>query len=165
MVKRQLISRLLSLLMIVALAILIISCTTKHESSGRLIVDGIQINDSNVLICSYDQAPVAHLPLISILKALGNEPQWIDDDTAEFEINGRTYQLLLDKKTLSEKNGNNHINLLLPPPGAEYCFCEREKNEIVADDQTIWSALYLLQINVKIRINSQSNTVFIERNT
>lgn len=163
--KRPFISRLMASLIIVALGILLIFCTTKHKASGRLIVDGITIDDSNVLIRSYDQAPVAHLPLISILKALGNEPQWIDDDTAEFEINGRTYQLLLDQKTLSEKGGNHHINLLLPPPGAECFFCEREKNEIVADDQTIWSALDLLRIKLNIRINTQSNTVFIDRNT
>ena len=132
-----------------------------EEKNAVLMVNGETIESAYVSLYSFENQARAELPFMTVMKALGFSPVWIDDDTVSYEIDNETYILLRKEMTLYNAKKGKSINLLLPPPGSEGCICDEIDDEIIADDETIWSALYLMGIKSKFMIDTKQNVVKI----
>ena len=133
----------------------------EKQDHDRMIVNGVNARTVVVNIHSQDDGVWAELPFVATLGTLGYSPKWINQDTASFDISGSTFYLSLTEKTFYREDEGPSINLLLPPPGSNRFICDRVKNELVVDHRTLWSALYLSGIDVKIQIDAQDKIVYI----
>ena len=131
----------------------------EKQDYDRMIVNGVAVKNDVVKIYALDDEVWAELPFVATIESLGYSPNWIDQDSASVEISGKTFYLSLTEKIFYREDEGPSINLLLPPPGSNRFLCERVENELVIDDRTLWSALYLSGIDVIIQIDVHDKIV------
>jgi len=128
--------------------------------SGTLNVNGVDVTTENVMIRPY----YAELPLTEVLKGLGMNIDWLDNDTAKITYGDKTYILKLSEVSLSEV-GNSGYNVLVPAPGSKDWFYKVLDRELVFESNTIKSALSLMGIKIHIDIDSDGLIVSIVERT
>jgi hypothetical protein len=146
------------LLMIATAGVLIyiIKTTTK---AGTLYVNGNEITSENVTIHSN----YADLPFTEVLRGLGINIEWVDNNTAELTCNGQKYTLDLDEASLTDYGCVN--NFLIPAPGSTTFNYTVLEKELVIDSNTIHSIMYAMENNVSISIDQKKSIVYVTERT
>jgi len=127
--------------------------------SGTLHVNGVSVSTENVMIRPH----YATLPLTEVLKGLGMDVDWLDNDTAEITYGDKTYILKPSKVSLIEVAGSE--NVLTLAPGSKNRFCQAVDRELIVDGDTVLNALFLMGVKVYIYINSDELIVSVVERT
>ena len=152
-------SRFIQLIIIIATvfitAIVFLQACSERKIKYVLIIDNSVVNTDSV----YFQKNCFRLPLVCILKEIGIDICWSDNNNAEFQWNNDRYLLSLrDKKLIRE---NEEFNLITPPPGNSLFICEVDysEREIIIDDGTLHGVLQLLGIRAYFS-DDRENSIF-----
>lgn len=132
----------------------------EKKDQNELVINGSEIKDAEIRIYYLEDQIHSDLPIIAVLKALGYSPEWINSD-AVFEIRGKKYILSLSEKKFYQQEKGPKVNYLLPPPGSDSFVCEIIGDDLLVDDSTVWSVLYLSGLSVDIHIDIDNRTVYI----
>ncbi len=122
--------------------------------AGKLKVDGVAITEEAVTL----YPDYAMLPLIAVMESLDMDVVWLDSQRAEVICTDKNYILDLSAVTLAPMD--EKTNLLLPPPGGERVYTVLDQ-ELLLDDNTVKSMLYLMGLAVNIRIDYEDGVAYL----
>lgn len=126
------------------------------NSVEKLTVNGEEISCGNALSIN-PKEKYAEIPLISTLKALGCEVEWVNNKI-EIVHNGILYILNPNKKTLF-KSGES-FNIIAIAPGATHgVYCKISDEEFIIDSDSI--SYFLSLLGADLAIDYGNNTVKI----
>ena len=102
------------------------------------------------------------LPLTEVLKGLGMNVEWIDNNIANITLNEKNYVLDLEEVSLIETG--EKFNLISSTDGGRRAYKVLDK-ELILDDNTIKNALYLIGEMIDVRIDFDESVVYITERT
>lgn len=152
--KKGLVWGIAGICFVILVAVCLLLLREPSPVHGKLIVNGTEITEKNVFLYS----DCTQLPLTAVLKGLGMSVNWFDENRAEVAYKNKKYTLNLSEFSLIENETNE--NVLLAPPGGKPIYKTLEK-ELILDDNTTKSVLFLMKIDVSIQVDRNTNTVYI----
>ena len=154
--KRRIMWWTVCIFLILVLGISVLFIFKSIPKSGLLKINGVGITQENVTIHRWPH--YAELPLTEVMNSLGMEVSWIDNNVAKVTYKTKKYTLNTSEISLIEDGDS--FNLLFPPPGGNRISTVLEK-ELILDDNTVESAMYLIGIKLWIRIDHKEQVVYI----
>ena len=136
--------------------------TTHNEgeeqmSDCRLIVNGKNIAAGHHV--EYIEGDYYfELPFVAIMEALGAKVQWRSETTATVLFNDINYTLNTRECTMFINSKENDV-LVIPPGGIRRY--RTVNGEFVLDSNTVHSAMFLLDRNIRVNIDYENKTVEI----
>ena len=121
---------------------------------ATLFVNGSE-NGTKVQIYSY----YSELPLVEVLGELGGVISWTNENEARMALNGKVY--ILNLKECAFYDECDKHNLLIPAPGTTTFSCTALTDEIMLDDNTLQSVLFLMGISSTIQNSIDERRVYI----
>lgn len=100
----------------------------------------------------------ADLPLTRVLKGLGMDVKWADDNTAHITYRNKKYVLNLAEVSFAEEGKEG--NLISPVPGGQRTYKVLER-ELVLDGNTVMGLLARLGMKASIEIDFENAAVFV----
>lgn len=155
--------------LIIILCVVISSCnscpttTTSNNNSSskenqemnnefKLYVNGSDISSENYVFINC-QEKYAKLPLISIIRSLGCEVKWYNNNKVTIGLGDDIYTLNPTKKTLKKKGDN--FNIIALPPGTNHKgYYQIYKNEFIIDSDSMRYFINLLGAKIDIDYNA-----------
>jgi hypothetical protein len=147
--RRRHISLIITIAITIIIAIAILQACSKQKTKYVLMINNSVVPTDRV----YLQNNCFRLPLICVLKEIGINIRWIDNDCAEFQWNDCIFLLSLkESKLIRNYDG---FNLLAPSPGSASYVCEADytEREIIVDDTTLHGVLQLLDIGALFNVD------------
>ena len=102
----------------------------------------------------------ADLPLTEVLKSLGMNVEWVDDNTANVTFEDKKYVLDLAKVSIVE--ARTTYNLIYPVPGGRRVHTVLDR-ELILDGNTIKNALYEMGEKINIDIDYDKSIINITK--
>ena len=132
------------------------------SQNGTLVVNNGTAITENVVIHFKENSNYADLPFTEVLKALGFNVEWMNDNVADMTYNDIKLRLDLEEASLTKEGFNS--NLIIPPPGSRTFNYKVLDNELILDSNTIHSILYTIR-KIHISIDSENLIVYITEST
>ncbi len=129
----------------------------ENDTDTNLIIDGKKISSKNISILEGD----AHLPLTEVLKGLGYDINWVNDNTANVTRDNAKYILTIDGEA-SLIIENNDFNLITPPPGTTTYYCKVIEKDVLLDSLTVECVLLFMNDSVRIKVDNENEIVYID---
>lgn len=127
------------------------------QSPYKMIVDGNEVDCDGYLVID-EPKHITELPVLTIMKALGADIEWLDEESVLITYDSKEYLLDIPNISLSERGGFG--NYIAPPPGSsENCY-KFDGDEFVVSG--IAFAYFLKKINVNMTIDYDNLIVYIE---
>ena len=124
---------------------------------GTLIVNGVDITEGNHVEFHRDHAALSLLP---VLRALGADVRWLDNEAASIVFNEIEYVLNVTEMSLFRDGYDAfYDNILVPPIGASGRFEILEGEPIVDAQYTMWQIARAL--GVEMHVDSEQLVVTI----
>lgn len=127
------------------------------QSSYKMVVDGNEVDCHGYLVINESER-FTELPVLTIMKALGADIEWLDKSSVLITYQDKEYLLDIPNICLSERG--KFGNFIAPPPGSSEGCYEFDGDEFVVSD--IAFAYFLKEINVKLTIDYDNLVVYIE---
>lgn len=129
----------------------------RYSSKPGLYVNGIYVTNKNVSFEEDKKGSYAKVPVIPVLKKLGADVAWKDDETAEIVFNGTTYVMDLESISICKECSDD--NLIQGTPGGCRLVYEVVEDDIVIDDMALQTLLFFMHNEVIVNINSERGTI------
>lgn len=148
----------ITIALVFILMIVILQACNKQKTKYALVIDNSVVSEECICI----QNNSFKLPLVCVLKEIGIDICWVDDDNAEFQWNDADFLLSLKNKNLIRKSDGS--NLIMPPPGGGAFICEVDysEKEIILDDDTLHAVLQLLGIKAYFNADRDNELFCVE---
>lgn len=127
------------------------------QSPYKLIVDGKEVDCHGYLVID-ESNYVTELPVLTIMKALGADIEWLDEESVLITYDGKEYLLDIPNISLSERG--EFENYIAPPPGGSADCYEFYGDEFVVGG--IAFSYFLKTIHVKLTVDYDNLIVYIE---
>lgn len=101
----------------------------------------------------------SELPLVEVLRELGGIIDWSSSDVARITLKDKVYTLNLKDCLLCEEGGS--ANLLVPAPGSHTFSCVASTDEIILDDNTLKSVLFLMEASIFVQNSIDERRVYV----
>lgn len=129
----------------------------EEVKNGTLYIHGSEITQENVTIHYIENLSYADLPFTEVLKGLGFNIEWVDDNTADISYKDKKYVLDLTAVSFTEVGSNSNR---FGVPGSRMYYTISQK-ELILDSTTIQGALFLIGYDVFIDIDYDKSIVYI----
>ena len=165
--QRNLMIRILIILLVISL---LSGCAKKNLSiipekreqennlrNGKVYING----EENEAILAQMHSSSIRLPLLKIVQSLGMGVDQKEDGVYHITKDSNVYILYCDEDILLVKQGGDDWNLLDPPPGVSSFYCQYELGDVYLDDETLASALFLMEVTIHILADYEMHRINI----
>ena len=99
--------------------------------------------------------------MTEVLKGLGYDINWVNDNTANVTRDNAKYILTIDGEA-SLIIENNDFNAITPPPGTTTYYCKVIEKDVLLDSLTVECVLLFMNDSVRIKVDNENEIVYID---